>query len=185
MMKRIIYLIKLHLGCGKRYIPGFIHIDLVDYEHIDYQADIRHLDMFESNTVDLIYASHILEHFGRWEYEEVLKEWYRVLKKGGILRLSVPDFNAYLGLYREGWQLDRLFSCFCGGQYTELDYHHMVFNEEFLTRILITSIGFKKAYRWNWRNTEHSDIDDFSQSYHPHMDKIHGRLMSLNMEAEK
>ena len=26
---------KLHLGCGKVYIPGFIHVDLMDFDHID------------------------------------------------------------------------------------------------------------------------------------------------------
>ena len=49
------------------------------------------------NSVDLIYACHLLEHFGRWEMHEVLQEWYRVLKTGGLLRLAVPDFSALIG----------------------------------------------------------------------------------------
>ena len=31
---------KLHLGCWNRFIPGFIHIDLCDYDHIDYKRNI-------------------------------------------------------------------------------------------------------------------------------------------------
>ena len=46
--------VKLHLGCGKKYIPGFIHIDLDDYPHIDYRHDISSLPMFANNSVDLI-----------------------------------------------------------------------------------------------------------------------------------
>lgn len=34
-----------------------------------------------------------------------------------------------------------------------------------------------------WKNTEHSQFDDYSQSYIPHMDKINGTLMSLNVEC--
>ena len=37
----------------------------------------------------------------------------------------------------------------------------------------------------DWRDTEHSELDDFSQSYLPHMDKDNGKLMSLNIEAVK
>ena len=42
--------IKLHLGRGKRYIPGFVHIDLDDYPHIDYRSEISDLSMFEDNS---------------------------------------------------------------------------------------------------------------------------------------
>jgi|GEM_PF-3399702 len=37
--------IQLHLGCGKRYIPGFIHVDLSDYPHIDYKHNIKDLSI--------------------------------------------------------------------------------------------------------------------------------------------
>ena len=91
-MKRI----RLHLGCGKRYIPGFIHIDLADYPHIDYKSDVSNLSMFEDYSVELIYACHVLEHFRRDKVENVLREWYRVLKQGGILRVAVPDLERLL-----------------------------------------------------------------------------------------
>ena len=70
--------LKLHLGCGKRCIPGFVHIDLADYPHIDYKSDVSDLSMFEDNSADLIYACHVLEHFKRYEIERVLTEWHRV-----------------------------------------------------------------------------------------------------------
>ena len=91
--------IKLHLGCGKKFIPGFIHIDLADYPHIDYKRNISDLSMFEDNSVDLIYCCHAVEYFDREEVRNILKEWYRVLKKGGILRVAVPDFEAIVKVY--------------------------------------------------------------------------------------
>lgn len=36
-------------------------------------------------SIALIYASHLLEHFGRYQYKDVLKEWFRVLQPGGVL----------------------------------------------------------------------------------------------------
>ena len=81
---------KLHLGCGKVYIPGFVHVDLMDFDHIDYKRSIDDLSIFENNSADLIYACHVLEHFKRDEIKKVLTEWFRVLKPDGVLRISIP-----------------------------------------------------------------------------------------------
>lgn len=179
-------MIKLHLGCGDRYIPGFVHIDIIDAEHIDHCCPVDHLD-FADNSVGLIYASHVLEHFGRFEVDAVLKEWFRVLEPGGILRLSVPDFVAVVEMYEsEGLQdgMSGLVGLICGGQRNPYDFHKIIFDEPFLTTLLRRA-GFRECRRWDWRKTEHAHIDDFSQAYLPHKDKEHGRHMSLNLEAVK
>jgi len=90
---------KLHLGCGKIYIPGFVHIDAIDYPHVDHVASIDRLSFIKDNSVSLIYACTVLEHFKRKDTVLVLKEWYRVLEPNGILRLSVPDFEALVEIY--------------------------------------------------------------------------------------
>ena len=92
---------KLHLGCRKKYIKGFLHVDLLDLSHIDYKTSVNNLSFAKDNTVDLIYSSHVLEHFVKNEYKDVLLEWYRVLKIGGILRISVPDFKAVVDHYNK------------------------------------------------------------------------------------
>ena len=89
---------KLHLGCGWRDFGGdWVHIDGGDYEHLD-AHDITKLNQ-ANESVDLIYASHVLEYFYREEAEKVLKEWVRVLKTGGVLRVAVPDFESMTKLY--------------------------------------------------------------------------------------
>lgn len=179
--------LKLHLGCGEKYIPGFIHVDAYAAPHIDFVGDVSKLDFVARNTVDLIYASHILEHFDRWRFREVLTEWREVLKPGGTLRLAVPDFAACAKLYyEEGLRdgLSGLIGLICGGQRYDRDYHKMIFDETFLRHELI-SLGFRNVRRWDWRKTDHADIDDYSQAYLPHMDKEHGVLMSLNLECDK
>ncbi len=179
--------IKLHLGCGHRYIPGFVHVDLNPAPHVDHVADVSDLCFIQSNSSSLVYACHVLEHFGRHEYMRVLKEWHRILMPGGVLRLSVPDFAACAALYYEEGLSDGLtglIGLISGGQRDDKDFHRMIFDETFLTAGLHRA-GFFDVKRWDWRTTEHCDIDDFSQAYLPHLDKTNGRLMSLNIEAQK
>ncbi len=178
--------LKFHLGCGKRKIPNFINIDIVDAAHVDICHEVDKLP-FPDNTASLIYVSHVLEHFGRYEVEGVLQEWRRVLVQGGVLRLAVPDFAAVVGMYStEGLKdgFSGLMGLVCGGQRNVYDFHKIIFDEPFLTHLL-RKVGFREVRRWDWRTTEHAHIDDFSQSYLPHMDKDEGRLMSLNLEAVK
>jgi predicted SAM-dependent methyltransferase len=179
--------LKIHLGCGPRHISGFLHVDLLQAPHVDHVADVRNLGFLKTGTVDLVYACHVLEHFGRREVADVLAEWARVLKPGGILRLSVPDFAACAKLYYEqGLQdgLTGLIGLISGGQRDEYDFHKIIFDQPFLTAAL-NAAGFDEVRLWDWRTTEHSNVDDFSQAYIPHMDKDNGLLMSLNIEGVK
>jgi predicted SAM-dependent methyltransferase len=175
---------KLHLGCGARYIPGFVHVDIEDYSHVDHRVPVNALTFAQDGSVDLIYASHVLEHFGRHEVDQVLREWHRVLRQGGLLRVAVPDFEAVTIRYRETGELSELVGLVCGGQRNQYDFHKMVFDEKLLRERLL-SAGFARAARYDWRKTQHADMDDYSQAYLPHMQKDSGRLMSLNMEAVK
>lgn len=179
--------IKLNLGCGPTKFEGWLHIDALPFEHLHHQGPVDDLSMFEDDAVSLIYASHILEHFGRHTYKDVLKEWYRVLKPGGALRLAVPNFEATAKAYLSG-EFDQGLPLFVGlvvgGQRDRYDHHGMIFDERQLSADL-KEIGFSHVEKWDWRTTEHAHIDDYSQAYLPHLDKENGTLMSLNLEATK
>jgi len=177
----------LHLGCGAKYIPGYVHIDSTHFRHLDYCADISDLHMYDDCSVGHIYACHVLEHFSRHKFLQVLKEWHRVLASGATLRLSVPDFAAVASLYYEQGLADGLtglVGLVVGGQRDATDYHQMIFDKNLLTTSLL-SVGFRSVYEWDWRSTEHSCVDDYSQAYLPHLCKDTGRHMSLNLEALK
>jgi predicted SAM-dependent methyltransferase len=180
--------LKLHLGCGKRYLPGFVHVDRADYPHIDFRCGADSLGMFESDAAEFIYASHMLEYFDRVEVRRVLEEWRRVLCPGGLLRLAVPDFEALAEVYFQNKKLDTIL----GPLYGHMEiagsdaaiYHKTVYDFESL-RNLLEEGGFRDVRRYDWRETIHRGVDDHSQAYIPHMDKEHGKLISLNVESWK
>ena len=74
---------KLHIGAGEKFLPGYKHMDVINRPHIDYVGDVRNLSFLEDSSVDEIYACHVLEHINRPETVNVLTEWYRVLNRGG------------------------------------------------------------------------------------------------------
>ena len=54
---------------------------------------------FKDNSADIIYSSHMLEHLSRHSASHFIKECHRVLKKGGILRIVVPDIKKLSDAY--------------------------------------------------------------------------------------
>jgi predicted SAM-dependent methyltransferase len=175
---------KLHLGCGKRYIPGYVHIDAVDYPHIDHVGTIDHLSFIGDGSVDVIYNCHVLEHFKRRDVSRVLQEWRRVLKSGGTLRISVPDFSAICKIYERTGDLGLVIGPLFGRQDYLYNIHYNVFDFRSL-RGCLEEAGFVNVREYDWRKVEHADVDDYSQAYVPHMDKTSGILVSLNVECEK
>jgi ubiquinone/menaquinone biosynthesis C-methylase UbiE len=185
--------IKLHLGCGNRYLEGYIHIDLDTQPHIDYIHDIRTLPMFDDESVDLIYSCGTFVYFDREEALVVLKEWQRVLKPGGRLRTSVPDFESIVQVYLDSGKtleargiLGPLFGKW--GIKTESDevflYQKTTYDYGAIKKMLETT-GFKTVGRYNWWEILPPEYDDYSMAYIPHMDRENGLLMSLNVEAVK
>lgn len=83
---------KLDIGCGKQKRPGFIGVDLVEGEEVDYVVDVRNGLPFLDGEVEEIFTSHFLEHLTGSETQKLLKECYRVLKESGTMEIIVPDF---------------------------------------------------------------------------------------------
>jgi len=177
---------KLHIGCGCRnFGSDWIHIDADDYPHT-VNHDIVSLP-YKNNSVDLIYASHVIEYFDRESVPDVLMEWRRVLKPHGKLRIAVPNFKAMCKLYNDGSVelleiLGPLYGKIPMGDDTI--YHKTAYDFSDLKETLSTC-GFKNTIEYDWRETEHAEFDDHSQAYIPHMDKENGTLISLNVEATK
>lgn len=180
---------KIHLGCGKRYLEGYLHVDIDEYDHIDYRNKIDNLNMFNDNFAELIYASHCLEYFDRNEVMDVLVEWRRVLEPGGVLRLAVPNFQSLIKIYSETNNLEKILGPLYGKWNVGKDefiYHKTAYDHDSLKAILEES-GFESVKEWDWRIVfqEQEGFDDHSQAYYPHMDKVNGLHVSLNLECVK
>jgi predicted SAM-dependent methyltransferase len=175
---------KLNLGCYNRKMSGFVNVDIVEEFEPDIIDDVKLLNKFENESADLIYASHLLEHFYRRETLAVLQRWYDVLKVGGVLRISVPDFEQIVRYYLMTKDLEQVHGLLHAAQVNEYDIHFTSFDFNYLSKCL-KSVGFKDIRRYNYQDTEHWYIDDHSQAFLPHMDKVNGLQMSLNLEAIK
>jgi predicted SAM-dependent methyltransferase len=176
-------MIKINMGCGKRnFGKDWKHIDKASYDHIDHQ-DIFN---FPYENVDLIYASHLIEYFDQHEVKRLLDYWYTKLKVGGVLRLAVPCFETISKLYLSGVNLDS----FIGPLYGRIKiddkiiYHRMCYDYKTLSNILLSS-KYVNISRWDHTKVDHGKFDDCSQAYIPHMDKVNGKLISLNVQCDK
>jgi predicted SAM-dependent methyltransferase len=176
--------LKLHLGCGTKILDGWTNVDIYCKDSNIVNDDVTKLSLFKDNSVDVIYTSHVLEHVSRHAYKDVLKLWYSKLKPKGVLRIAVPDFEKICNHYLKFKNIPKLIGLTMGGQRNHYDFHGMIFDESLL-RSSLEEAGFIDVSKYDWRNTEHSHVDDYSQSYLPHMDKVNGTLMSLNLEARK
>jgi SAM-dependent methyltransferase len=83
----------------------------------------------------VIRASHVLEHFPHGQIADVLKEWVRVLKPGGELRIAVPNFEWIAENYVAGQPINTQ-GYVMGGQIDEADFHKAIFDKRSLTRQL-------------------------------------------------
>lgn len=162
-------MVKLHLGCGKRdFGPDWVHIDQADFPHISHK-DVTQLP-FGDSEVDLIYCSHLIAYFDREQIKPILKEWYRVLKRKGVLRISTPNWGV-LRLLK-----DPMLGPLYGKMSEPPIYHKTVYDLPGLRTILIDA-GFKNVKRYEHTKTEHAAFDDHSAAY------FNDILISLNIEC--
>ena len=100
--------VKLHLGCGTVYKDGWINIDNNsdnNIEKLDLNLDLRKQLPFPANSVDFIYNEHFLEHLTVEEGISAIKDFFRILKPGGVMRIAMPDLKITIQTYLdEDWK---------------------------------------------------------------------------------
>lgn len=91
----------LEIGPGPNRIDGFETINIIAGLNVDYVLDASKPLPFDSESFDIVYASHILEHIPWYMVPQVLQEWCRIIKKGGCIEIFVPDGLKILKTYIE------------------------------------------------------------------------------------
>jgi len=156
-------------------LPSFLHplayrlsgardyYSLSDYCGIMRNNKFVHHDLsksvpFYDDTVDFIFTSHFLEHLFKKDAERFLSEAFRVLKPGGVIRLSVPDLNYAVGLYSQG-NKSRMLNDYFFVDHNEnyFSRHKYMYDFELLSK-LFEIAGFSNITRCNFHQGTIPDI---------------------------
>jgi predicted SAM-dependent methyltransferase len=150
----------LHIGFGGTTIKNcMFNQDLVDLNEItmdidsnynpDIVCDILNMSEFPSNSVDVIYLSHALEHIDLMSVPNVLNEFRRILKDNGFARMIVPNLTHFLSYLTEDKLLDTVYES-SAGPVTVLDvlYGHSYSikrkNNDFMRHKMSYTVGTVK-----------------------------------------
>jgi predicted SAM-dependent methyltransferase len=143
----------LHIGCGPKYLPGFVNIDAVPLHKLDLWLDARNGLPYRTASVDSVYCTHVLEHFYHNELLKVLSECSRVLKPGGGIRLIVPNLNHAIRAYTQSryeWFGDQFPHHFdsLGGRFSNYMFcdgqHRTAFDFDYMREMLVKA-GFTEV----------------------------------------
>jgi predicted SAM-dependent methyltransferase len=91
----------LNLGCGDRFHPDWENVDFVATSPNVRVHDLTKPLPYPDETFEIVYHSHVLEHFPRTQARALVSECFRVLKRGGTIRIAVPDLECAARLYLE------------------------------------------------------------------------------------
>jgi predicted SAM-dependent methyltransferase len=144
----------LNLGCGLRFHPDWTNINFTKTGKDVFVYDLNRGIPFPDNSFDVVYHSHILEHFPKSQAMFFVTECFRVLKPQGILRIAVPDLEQIVKTYllclekvefnSQEWQqnyewillemFDQAVRNVSGGEMAKFIYRQDLINQEFITR---------------------------------------------------
>ena len=137
-------MIRLNVGAGDKYLPGFVNIDR--HGNQDVNCDAFPLP-FPTDYADELWAIHLLEHIHRSQASNVLTEWFRVLKPGGKLVLELPCLDKIARMIVNGEKNIRLtlLGLFGDPRDGKPDMmHQWCWSENGLTEALV-SAGFERV----------------------------------------
>jgi predicted SAM-dependent methyltransferase len=177
--KTVEWLIKVG-WLNKSYKQGWPKFELVD---------IRKKLPLADNSVNYVYCSQVLEHFEKYEAERIAKEAARVLKEGGVFRVSVPDIKGIWSIYEKEKDADK-FSRRIWGFNKDIEPrglvakialkfirdHRWMYDVKSMTELL-RKAGFKKIEQQTFRKGLTPDLEK--------LDLIDHKDTSLYLEAEK
>jgi len=154
--------IRLHLGSGEINLQGWVNIDAKEDPHIHITEKDFKLDYFADNSISEIYLCHVLEHFTSTEIDTLMKTFKNKLMPRGILRVSVPDFDSIIEIYKSGGKgIEKIHPILFGGQENPYNFHKSAFNKIKLKK-LFKKFEFKNINEWDTKSTFGASIGDYS-----------------------
>lgn len=83
----------INLGCGSRFHTDWTNVDFESSDNSIIAHNLLTGIPFDDHSFDVVYHSHVLEHFSKKDGVFFLAECYRVLKPNGVIRVAVPDLE--------------------------------------------------------------------------------------------
>jgi hypothetical protein len=126
---------KFYVGSRDLKPDGYLSVDIDPANKPDIVADIKDMHTVANDACEEIYASHVLEHLEWPDSFKALAEFARVLRRDGLLRVSVPDVRLLLEMLVSG----------------ESDFHeqHRYGFTERMLRSLLTILGLGDFDWWS------------------------------------
>ncbi len=172
--------LKLHIG-GTEAHPDWNILDIENRPEVNFVGNASNLSQFPNESIKMIYASHVLEHFHYRLNDEListLTEWHRVLETEGKLFLSVPDLQILCHQFTQPNLLVKqrlhLMQVMFGGQQNQYDVHYVGFDFEMLS-LCLEEAGFSA-----WERVEQFGLFQDTSCL-----KLFGEFISLNVIATK
>ncbi len=162
---------KLHLGSGSIRLEGWLNID-IEAPQADLRLDLRRPLPCAENSVRYVFSEHFIEHITRPEAVRLLRECWRVLAPGGVLRLSTPSLQWIIEKYQEknltewGDLWRPATPCQMLNEGMRSWGHQFVYDMDELTAVLADA-GFASLEWGDWRRSRHAELNGLEQRpYH-------------------
>jgi predicted SAM-dependent methyltransferase len=89
----------LNVGCGSRFHPDWVNLDVAPSSSPVRACDLNKGIPFPDGTFEVIYHSHVLEHFPKEDALRFMRECFRVIAPRGVIRIAVPDLERIAQTY--------------------------------------------------------------------------------------
>ena len=141
----------LNLACGNRFHKDWTNIDFVSSNEFVIAHNLVEGIPFSDNYFDGVYNSHVLGHFSKKQGVSFLEECFRVLKKGGVIRIVVPDLEQLAKEY-----LQALDNVYCSEtEMTKANYDWSVI--ELIDEMVREKPGGEMLSYWQQKNIVNED----------------------------
>jgi SAM-dependent methyltransferase len=156
--------VMLNIGCGSVHHQDWINLDLEPKSPDVVRHDLRGGLPFGSGSVDACYSSHVLEHLRRDEAEVFVREQKRVLKRGGVIRVVVPDLETICRNY-----ISNLEAALAGRAEAEFRYDYSLL--ELFDQTVRDRSGGELAKLWSSANLSDQAVEFILQRHG--LDAVH------------
>lgn len=95
----------INLGCGTHFHEDWVNLDFAVTGKNVIAHNLNRGIPFQNDSFEVVYHSHVLEHFSKKNAEFFIRECYRVLKNNGIIRVVIPDLEQIIIEYQKQLRL--------------------------------------------------------------------------------